>query len=458
MTETIGLGVWSLLPPIVILVFALTTKRTFEALFLGSLVSYLMYYKLDFFWPFVEIIQYVIADEIWIFVAFALFGFFVVLLEKSRATIGFANLLQHWANNQKKALVATWGLGIIVFMDDFLNILTVSAAMKKLLDKYKTPREMLAYVLDSTGAPVCVLIPLSTWAIFYAGLADIEFSSAGITEYGSGMAAYISSIPFMFYSWIAVIMVPLVSIGVIPKIGAMKKAFNRVEENGRLWSEESDKLNLIETDDDVHSVEPKVRNFIVPLAVVIVGMLVTEDMVASLLIGIAVMFIMYIPTKVMTFEDFCEALPRGISNMLPVIIILVGCYMIRESMYLIEMPQYVVNLVLPYCNADLLPAITFLLVAVLSFVTGSSWGVPAITVPILMPLAFATGANPIIVLGSLVTASSFGSHACFYADATVLASQASQINNLEHCLTQIPYVLMAATGAFVLFLITGIVF
>ena len=462
MTETIGLGIWSLLPPVVIVIFALKTRKTFEALFIGTLVSYVMFYKLAFFWPLVEVIQFVIADEIWIFVAFALFGFFVVLLERSEATTGFANLLARWADTQKKALIATWVLGIIVFMDDFLNILTVSAAMKKLLDKLKTPREMLAYVLDSTGAPICVLIPLSTWAIFYAGLGGIELADAGVTEYGSGMSAYISAIPFMFYSWVAVIMVPLVSLGIMPKIGPMKKAFERVDLNGRLWSEASDKHNrdevVVEKLEGQKEIKPRIVNFVIPLGVVIVAMLMTEDMVASLLIGVAVMFLMYVPTKTMSFDVFCDSLPRGINNMLPVIIILVGCYTIREAMYLIEMPQYVIELVLPYCNATFLPMIAFFVVAILSFVTGSSWGVPAITVPILLPLAFATDANFPLVFGAVVTAASFGSHACFYADSTVLASQASQIDNIEHCVTQLPYVLISAGIAGLLFLIAGFIF
>lgn len=458
MAETVDFGIFCLIPAIVILAFALITKRTFEALFLGAAVSLIMYYKQGFFLPLVEMVQSVISDEVWIFVAFALFGFFVVLLEKSKGTIGFANFLSRWANSQKKTLVASWVLGIVVFLDDFLNILTVSAAMRKLSDRHKTPREMFAYLLDSTGAPVCVLIPLSTWAIFYADLAQTEFDTAGITAYGDGMSAYISSIPFMFYSWIAVLMVPALAIGIMPKIGPMKKAFQRVQETGKLWSDASDQFNLQESEEvDDNKVEPKMRNFIVPLIVVIIAMLITEDMVASLLITLAIMFLMYIPTKVMTFGDFCESLPKGISNMLPVMIILVGCYMVRDSMNLIQMPQYVVEAAVPFCSAQLLPAITFIVVALLAFVTGSSWGVPAIAVPILMPLAFASGANPLLVLGALVAGASFGSHACFYADATVLSSQASSISNLDHAFTQIPYAIICAAAAVVLYLIGGFV-
>lgn len=460
MSGTVDFGIFCLIPAIVILVFALATKRTFEALFLGSLVSLIMYYKEDFFFPLVDLVQTVISDEIWIFVAFALFGFFVVLLEKSKGTIGFANLLSRWANTQKKTLVASWVLGIVVFLDDFLNILTVSSAMRTLSDRHKTPREMFAYLLDSTGAPVCILIPLSTWAIFYADLAQTEFDKAGITAYGSGMSAYIGAIPFMFYAWITVLMVPALAIGIMPKIGPMKKAFRRVESTGKLWSDASDQFNSEEiknVDGDSDS-KAKARNFIIPLIAVIIAMLITNDMVASLLITIAVMFIMYIPTKTITFGDFCEALPKGISNMLPVMIILVGCYMVRDTMNLIQMPQYVVEAAVPFCSAPLLPAITFVVVCVLAFVTGSSWGVPAIAVPILMPLAFASGANPLMVLGALVAGAAFGSHACFYADATVLSSQASGINNLDHALTQIPYALIAAGLAIVLYLITGFIF
>ncbi|NLD19673.1 MAG: sodium:proton antiporter [Clostridiales bacterium] len=459
MEETVNFGILCLLPVAVILVFALVTKRTFAALFLGSIVAMIMYYKTKFFTPTVELVQSVISDEIWIFVAFALFGYFVVLLERSKGTIGFANFLSRWANTQKKSLVAAWVLGIIVFLDDFLNILTVSSAMMPLADKHKTPREFFAYLLDSTGAPVCVLIPLSTWAIFYADLAGTEFDIAGVATYASGMDAYIHAIPFMFYSWVTVFMVPAVALGIVPKIGPMKKAFKRVQETGQLWSDDSARLNLINaTEEDVNSTsQPKMRNFLVPLVVIIIAMLITEDMVSSLLITLLVMFLMYIPTKSMKFSDFCDALQVGINNMLPVMIILVGCYMVRDSMNLIQMPQFVVNAAVPYCTPQLLPAITFVVVAFMAFVTGSSWGVPAIAVPILMPLAFASGASPILVLGSLVAAASFGSHACFYADATVLSSQASKITNMDHALSQIPYAVISAGIAVILFLVFGFI-
>lgn len=132
------------------------------------------------------------SDNMWMILVFGLLGGFTFLLQRSRGALGFGKILRKFANSEKKTLMIGWVLGIIVFMDDYLNILTVSASLRETCDKYKSPREMLAYVIDSTGAPVCVLIPLSTWAVFYAGVVGDE---AGMAAYGSGMDIYVQSLP-----------------------------------------------------------------------------------------------------------------------------------------------------------------------------------------------------------------------------------------------------------------------
>lgn len=459
MEATVNYGLLTLLPPIVVIVFALWTRKTFEALLIGAVLGYVIAYKTGFFGPFIEGLQGVVADDIWMFITLGLFGSLVFLLQKSKGTYGFANLIEKLANSRKKTLITSWILGILIFMDDYLNILTVSASMRDLCDRHKTPREMLAYVIDSTGAPVCVLIPISTWAIFYGGVVGGE---AGMEAYGTGMEIYLQSIPFIFYGWTAILVVPLVVLGIVPLVFGMKKAYDRVDTTGRVYSELSAKYNVDGQDARKELIGGEAKgnmwHFLIPLLVVVGVTIYTGDMLVGLIIAIVVALLMYLPSKVMTFSQFSENLAAGFAYMIPMLFILAGAFLIKRSMDEIGLPQYVINAVLPYMNAELFPAITFVVVAALSFVTGSNWGIPALTVPILIPLALAGGANPIITFAAIVSGGTFGSHACFYSDATVLTSQSCGIENLEHAFTQIPYALLSAIIAIVLFIISGFAF
>lgn len=462
MEPSANYGLLTLLPPLVVIIFALKSRKTFEALIIGAVLAYIIAYGTGFFGPFLDALQTVVADDIWMFITLGLFGSFVVLLQKSRGTFGFAKLVEKLCNTRKKSLIASWILGIIIFMDDYLNILTISAAMRDVTDRQKAPREMLAYVIDSTGAPVCVLIPISTWAVFYAGVVGDQ---AEMASYGSGMEIYLQSIPFIFYGWTAVIVVPLVILGIIPNMFGMKKAYERVEKTGRVYSEASDKynvgrdtLNEIIEEKFEGKAQGNIWNFIIPMVMIVAVTIYTGDMLVGLIVAIVTAMIMYLPQKLMSFSEFSEHLATGFASMIPMLFILAGAFVIKAAMDNIGLPQYVINAVLPYMNANLFPAITFIVVAGLSFVTGSNWGIPALTVPILIPLALAGGANPIIVFGAIVSGGTFGSHACFYSDATVLTSQSCGIENLEHAFTQIPFALISAILALLLFLVCGFAF
>ncbi|HIU96850.1 MAG TPA: sodium:proton antiporter [Candidatus Copromorpha excrementipullorum] len=457
-------GILTLLPPLVIIVFALVTKRTFEALLLGAVIGFFMTDTWNVIGATLDGFMSTCAENIWMILVFGLLGGFTFLLQRSKGALGFGKFIRKFAKSEKSTLILGWILGIIVFMDDYLNILTISASLRETCDKYKSPREMLAYVIDSTGAPVCVLIPLSTWAVFYAGVVGEE---AGMVSYGSGMDIYIQSLPFILYGWVAVIVVPLVIFRIIPMFGPMKKAYERVATTGRVYSEQSDKYNKGITEFDKLMESEKMDDdgkkgniwfFLVPLAVVIFLCIYTGDLLTGLAFGIIVMLIMYLPTKALSFSEFCEGFASGFASMVPMMFITMGALTVQVSMDGIGLADFVIDAVLPFMNASLFPAITFLVVAGLSFITGSNWGIPALTVPILIPLALAGGANPLVVFGAIVSGGTFGSHACFYSDATVLTSQCCGIENMEHALTQIPFAAVAAGLTTIGFLICGFAF
>ncbi len=457
-------GILTLLPPLVIIVFALVTKRTFEALLLGAVIGFFMTDTWNVIGATLDGFMSTCAENIWMILVFGLLGGFTFLLQRSKGALGFGKFIRKFAKSEKSTLILGWILGIIVFMDDYLNILTISASLRETCDKYKSPREMLAYVIDSTGAPVCVLIPLSTWAVFYAGVVGEE---AGMVSYGSGMDIYIQSLPFILYGWVAVIVVPLVIFRIIPMFGPMKKAYERVATTGRVYSEQSDKYNKGITEFDKLMESEKMDDdgkkgniwfFLVPLAVVIFLCIYTGDLLTGLAFGIIVMLIIYLPTKALSFSEFCEGFASGFASMVPMMFITMGALTVQVSMDGIGLADFVIDAVLPFMNASLFPAITFLVVAGLSFITGSNWGIPALTVPILIPLALAGGANPLVVFGAIVSGGTFGSHACFYSDATVLTSQCCGIENMEHALTQIPFAAVAAGLTTIGFLICGFAF
>lgn len=458
-------GILTLIPPILVILFALWTKRTFEALLLGAVVGYIMTNKTGFMSATLYGFTDTLSGDAWMFVVMSLLGSFVFLLQASKGSYGFGKLVQRLAKTEKRTLMTSWVLGIIIFIDDYLNILTISSSMLETCDRQKSPREMLAYVIDSTGAPVCVLIPLSSWAVFYAGvLGDVLKPEAG---YGTGMEMYIQAIPFILYGWTAVLVVPLVILGIIPKVLGMKKAYKRVADGGNVYSVDSASLNAgfaleasqaeLEAEAGGGNSYKNIACFFIPLISIIAVTIITMDLLIALGWTLVVMMILYIPLKIVKFTDFWEEFAKGFAYMIPMNLIIAGALTLKTSMDQIGLPDYVIEKVLPLMDVNTFPAISFVVVAGLSFITGSNWGIPALTVPIIIPLALAAGANPIIAFGAIVSGGTFGSHACFYSDATVLTSQSCRIKNLEHAFTQFPYALISAGLAVIGYLIIGFV-
>lgn len=188
-------GIVSIVPVIVLIVVALITKRTFESLLIATLLALILGYKGDWFYALIEQIQTVSAENVWVLLVVGLLGGLVGVLEKSRAAMGFTGVLSRFATTKKRSLLAEWLLSVVLFVDDYLNILATGSITKRLNDSHRIHRTMTAYVIGSTSAPVVVLIPLSSWSIYYASLID---TTGIVPEGGSATLVYIQSIPFMF--------------------------------------------------------------------------------------------------------------------------------------------------------------------------------------------------------------------------------------------------------------------
>ena len=428
-----------LLPALVTVITAILSRRPIESLLAGVFVGLLMLEPSAALSNFSSILLEVMMHETiaWVIIVCGLMGSLITLLMRVGAASAFSRALSSKAQNSTSALLYTWLLGLVVFIDDYLNALAVGSSMRKVTDKFKVSREMLAYVVDSTAAPICVLMPVSTWAVFYAGL----FMDAGYAESGQGMALYVSAIPYMVYPIAAMLLVPLVAAGIVPALGMMKSAQQRAAEGtAPLPIDEGEEESLVDTEDRV-----RIYHFVLPI-VALLGFSVWYDLDVQIgvIMSVAITIILFGAQRLMAWTQMFDAVIDGIKIMLPALTMVVMAFVFKEVNDQLGLATYVIENIAPLMTPLMFPALTFLAMALISFATGSSWGVFAIAIPIILPLAETVGVSIPLAIGALVSASAFGSHACFYSDATVLAAQGSGCDVMDHALTQIPYALIAA--------------
>ncbi|MEM5551539.1 Na+/H+ antiporter NhaC family protein [Pseudoalteromonas neustonica] len=451
----------SLVPPIVVVILAIILRRPILSLLMGSLVGLAMLDPVAMLSNFAAASLKVMVDETigWLILVCGGFGALIALLVRTGGAAAFGSFALRFCKGPRSSLMMTFILGIVIFIDDYLNALTVGETMKRITDKFKISREMLAYVVDSTAAPICVLVPLSTWAVFFGGL----LVDNNIASEGQGIAVYMQAIPYMLYAWFAVLLVPLVVLGVIPLFGPMKKAQQlAMQEQAQV---DPAQYNEVQTADEyaVKAVEEsfesadnhgKLYNFLLPIFLLVAFTVYFDiDVYKGLLATFAVTIPIYMLQKLMPFAEMIEKMLDGFKSMIPAIATVIAAFIFKDVCDKLLLPQFVIDSLSQFMTAGYLPAVVFLAMAVLAFATGSSWGIFAVTIPIVMPLAVAVDANIPLVIGALLSASSFGSQACFYSDSTVLAAQGSGCNLISHAVTQLPYTFIAAACAFIGFLV-----
>ncbi len=447
-------GLIAVLIILVVIVGAITTRRCVEFLIGGSLLAALVLYGKDFLVQWCTILQEVFADNVWIVLVCGLFGSLIALLQASKGTFGFSKVISKICTNEKRTLLASFILGVLIFVDDYLNVLSIGVCMKGVYDKRKIPRETLAYMLDATGAPVCVLLPFSTWAVFYASLFEEEESVKAL-GYATGIQAYIHAIPFCFYPIITLLIVLLFSLGIMPKLGNMKAAYKRVAETGKVYSDASRKYNHEERKG--FEEEGNIWNFLIPMIALVAIAVVTGNLLLAVIVALLICFVLYLPTKVVTLDEFFNLIIKGFADMLPILTLLMIAFVLQKTTESLEMTDFIIQVMQPLLKGTLFPAMAFILVAALTFCTGSLWGMSAVVAPIVFPLGAVIGADPILIMAAIISGGAFGSHACFYTDATLLSSTSAGIDNIEHAMSQLPYVIIAAVASIIGFIICGAV-
>ncbi|ARN73117.1 Na+/H+ antiporter NhaC family protein [Oceanicoccus sagamiensis] len=431
----------SLLPAGVTIVTAILSRRPIESLLAGVFAGLLLLEPTTALANFSSILLEVMMDETiaWVIIVCGLMGSLIALLMRVGAADAFSQVIASKAKDRHSALLYTWLLGLVIFIDDYLNALAVGSAMRKVTDKFRVSREMLAYVVDTTAAPICLLIPVSTWAVFFAGILE----TSDVAAPGEGIALYVSSIPYMLYPLIAVLMVPLVATGRIPALGMMKSA----EEKTALNDNQPHPDELAEAVSE-HAGRVRVYHFLLPLAALIGFSLWYDlDVQIGVLMAVVVTIVLFGLQRLMAWTEMFDAVLEGIKIMVPALSIVVIAFMFKEINDQLGLATFVINNVTPYMTPTLLPLVVFITMSIISFATGSSWGVFAIAIPVILPLADSVGVSTPLAIGALMSASAFGSHACLYSDATVLAAQGSGCGVMQHALTQLPYALIAAVLA-----------
>ncbi len=456
--EAENFGILTLIPPIFLISYIFYTKRILEALTLSAVLCYVMAYKSGFFGPFNEMLleQMMNEDIAWLFIVCGLMGSIIALIEKAGGAFAFGEWVATKAKTRKSTLVWSWILGVVIFIDDYLNCLTVGSCMAPLTDRHKVSREMLAYVVDSTAAPVCTLIPISTWAIFIGTLMEAN----GLAPDGAGVKYFIKTIPFNFYGWFAAIITLLVVLGIVPIFGPMKKAEKRARETGVLAPPGSEKIDMKAGAKELTLPNnPRIFNFFLPILFLIASTIYFDvDMQMGVLSTMAFTFLLYIPQKLMNPLEFADLTVQGIKNMLMPLIMVVLAYCFAAGCEEIGFIQYVVDKAAKIVTPQLLPLVVFLLFGTTEFIMGISWGMYIIALPIVIPLSIAIGANPIIVVGAVCSAGVWGSHICFYSDATILTSAATGCDNFRHAVTQMPFGFLGAALSAIFFIVAGFVF
>ena len=437
-------GAIILIPTIVVFILALLTHRPIESLITGSIVGLIMIHGTGFIAEFAATSVRVMMDETvaWIILVCGFMGSLIAIMIRTGATKSFTEKMTDVARSKTSALMATWGLGIIMFVDDYMNSLAVGSAMRSLTDKYRVSREKLAYVVDSTAAPISVIIPFSTWGVFFAGL----IVANGIAPEGQGLDFYIGAIPYMLYAWVAVLMVPVVIRGVIPDIGPMRKAEQRAKETGQTVP--PDAVHIEQANQSIQprdDIKPRLSMFLVPMTVLVAATLwFDKEFLIGIYIALGGTTIYIIATRMMDMHDTFDTVIDGFKTMIEPLGVLVAAFILKDVNDVLGLAPYVVSVMEPVLTPESLPAAVFVSMALVSFMTGSNWGVFVIVLPIVTALANNLGADMTLVIGATLSASTFGSHACFYSDATVLTAQASGCTPFQHAITQIPYALIAA--------------
>lgn len=462
MLETMG---WiSIIPVGMAVVLAFLTRNTLVSLGTACILGCFLAGKGVF--GFTDLLKSSLGNEdfIWVITINIMVAVLAAYFEKSGAIQGFTKIVDRKKLSRKSIQVLTWLLGCFIFFSDSFSPLFVGGVMRKLSDKAKVSREKLAYICDSTSAPVAVFLPITSWSAYLCGLA---VGIGSIVNQKDAYNLFIKAMPYNFYAIFSIIFVGMICIGLIPDYGPMKKAEKRAINEGKVIKDGAVPLLSKElTDMDINSGNPKVfLNFVFPILLFLsisFGTFVFLGSTKVMEAAVIVVIFMSISLKIqgMSLQEISDTFMLGVKGAMPAVILLALAYPLNALSKDMGTANFIINVTKSFLTPELLPVVIFGVSALMSFSTGSSWGTFAICMPIALPLAFNASGNEVTTLVAVCFAAVagggvFGDHCSPVSDTTILSSMGAASDHIDHVKTQLPYALTVATACMIVYLIIG---
>lgn len=475
----------ALLPPIIAIVLALITKEVYSSLFIGILAGALMYANFSF----TGTIDHLFADgfiasiadsyNIGILLFLVVLGAIVSLMNKSGGSAAFGKWATKHIKSRIGAQLATILLGVLIFVDDYFNCLTVGSVMRPVTDKFKVSRAKLSYLIDATAAPICIIAPISSWAAAVAGFVSED-------QIG-GFELFIRAIPYNFYALLTILtMVAMVIMKL--EFGPMRHHEKNAQENDDIFSCKASEM-IEQLEESAHNERGSVWDLIAPVLVLIAGCMLgliysggffTPDtdayhsfvnafsgadasvgLVYGSFAGLIFSIIYFMLRRVLKFGECMASIPEGFRAMVPAIMILCCAWTLKTMTDSLGAKLFIAEFVRTNAGAyiNLLPAVVFLIGVGLSFATGTSWGTFGILIPIVLAIFGGSISNEvcIIAISACMAGAVCGDHCSPISDTTIMASAGAQCNHIKHVSTQLPYALLVAAVSLVAYIIAGFV-
>ena len=464
---------WSLLPPIIAIALALITKEVYSSLFIGILVGGLLYSNFAFETTVLHVFNDGIVASVTdsynmgILIFLVILGTMVCLMNKAGGSAAFGRWAEKNIKSRVGAQLASILLGCLIFIDDYFNCLTVGSVMRPITDKHNISRAKLAYIIDATAAPICIIAPISSWAAAVAGFA----------EDGQGFNLFLRAIPYNYYALLTIVM--MVGLVVMKVDFGMMRTFERnAIETGDLFSGSNPYASA---EEDVPEDKGRVLDLVLPVVMLIIccviGMIYSggffegEDFITAfsnsdasvgLMLGSAFAlvfsFVYFLIRRSMSFKDMMNCIPEGFKAMVPAIMILTFAWSLKAMTDSLGAKYFVRDFVRTSATGIqmLLPVIVFVIGCLLAFATGTSWGTFGILIPIVQNVFSMDNPMAIICISACMAGAVCGDHCSPISDTTIMASAGAQCDHVNHVSTQLPYAITCAAVSGVTYLIAGI--
>lgn len=466
---------WALIPPIVAIILALITKEVYSSLFIGIVIGGLFYSNFNFEGTVLHVFNSGIVASLTdsynmgIIVFLVVLGILVELMNRAGGSAAFGKWASTHIKSREGAQLATIFLGMLIFIDDYFNCLTVGSVMRPVTDKHNISRAKLSYIIDATAAPICIIAPISSWAA----------AVSGFVEGADGFSIFLKAIPYNYYAFLTIVM--MITIVYLRFDYGLMKIHEENAINGDIYTtSERDYENIV-----THKENNKgaVIDLIFPIITLIVscviGMIYTggffsgtsfvdsfsaSDASVGLMLGsfmsLVITIVFYAIRKVLSFKESMNSVPEGFKSMVPAILILTFAWTLKIMTDSLGAKEYVESIVSSGASSllNFLPAIIFLVACFLAFATGTSWGTFGILIPIVVSVF--SGSNEtmmIISISACMAGAVCGDHCSPISDTSIMASAGGQCNHVNHISTQLPYAITVAAVSFVTYIIAGFI-